>query len=294
MNVGFGDPSNEQRLTDAFTAATQVGFKLLLNFDYATGSGLWPLENVTALILRHRNSPAYFKHNGQPLVSTFEGAARASDWTTIKQQTGAFFMPSWTSLTPKESLAKGVADGLSNWEAWPAGGTEMYSSLDSTYQAELTLTKKLYIMPISPWFYANMPKYNKNWVWRGESVWFDRWNQVLYHRPSAVQIISWNDFGESHYIGPLDTNQYAAFAADHGGSPFNYADGVPHDGWRKFLPFLSDMYKQKTATITRETVVAWYRRTPAALSTCNTGGTTGNTAAKCKYCIQRYLLALVG
>jgi hypothetical protein len=23
-------------------------------------------------------------------------------------------------------------------------------------------------MPVSPWFYTNLPGYNKNWLWRGE------------------------------------------------------------------------------------------------------------------------------
>jgi hypothetical protein len=39
-------------------------------------------------------------------------------------------------------------------------------------------------------------------------------------KPEFVQIISWNDYGESHYIGPLDDRQYEAF--DIGMAPYNY------------------------------------------------------------------------
>ena len=37
----------------------------------------------------------------------------------------------------------------------------------------------------------------------------DRWTQLISaeHQPDYVEIITWNDFGESHYIGPLDDRQ---------------------------------------------------------------------------------------
>jgi hypothetical protein len=59
--------------------------------------------------------------------------------------------------------------------------------------------------PVSPWFYTNLPGYDKNWLWRGDSLWVDRWNQLIAgeFQPEFVQIISWNDYGESHYIGLL-------------------------------------------------------------------------------------------
>lgn len=57
-------------------------------------------------------------------------------------------------------------------------------------------------------------------------------------QPEFVEVISWNDYGESHYIGPLHDEEYDAF--DIGKGPFNYALQMPHDGWRLFLPFLID------------------------------------------------------
>jgi hypothetical protein len=96
----------------------------------------------------------------------------------------------------------------------------------------------------------------------------------LDHQPDYIQIISWNDFGESHYIGPLDERQYVAF--DIGKAPFNYVSGMPHDGWREFLPYLISLYKTGTASVTREGLVSWYRLNPNGA--CGDGGTTGNTA----------------
>lgn len=214
--------------------------------------------------------------DGKPLVSTFEGPASAPDWVGIKAETNCRFIPSYSSLGAKKAVATGVVDGLFSWAGWPSGPNSMDTDVDASYLN--FLGDKLYMMPVSPWFYTNMPGFGKNWLWRGDDLWFDRWGETWFLQPDYVQIISWNDFGESHYIGPLNSKQYGAFAPDRGNSPFNYALDMPHDGWRLFLPFAIDMYKQGTATITREGVVAWYKKNPG--SACGTGGTTGNTASQ--------------
>ncbi|KAL2129278.1 hypothetical protein VTI74DRAFT_7989 [Chaetomium olivicolor] len=56
-------------------------------------------------------------------------------------------------------------------------------------------------------------------------------------------IMSWNDFGESHHIGPLyvEGNSYEAFTV--GKTPFNYALDMPYNGWHELLPFTIDLYK---------------------------------------------------
>lgn len=131
-----------------------------------------------------------------------------------------------------------------------------------------------------------MPGYDKNWLWRGDDLWYDRWQQVHYLAPEFVEIISWNDYGESHYIGlsydvhnELADASYVAFGQGHGNSPYNYASGYDHSGWRAFLPFLIDVYKNNATTITEEGLVSWYRLNQAG-ACASDGGTTGNTASQ--------------
>lgn len=50
--------------------------------------------------------------------------------------------------------------------------------------------------------------YSKNWVFPGGSLIFDRWNQVLDKGFPMVEIVTWNDYGESHYVGPLKSPHY--------------------------------------------------------------------------------------
>lgn len=107
--------------------------------------------------------------------------------------------------------------------------------------------------PVSPWFYTNMPGFNKNWLWQGGTFWYERRNQLA----TLTQV------GKHAWPGKTYRN-----------SPFNYVQGHPHDGWRHMLPYMITMWKTGTAVVTEEVLTAWYRFTPAA--TCATGGTIGN------------------
>lgn len=109
-----------------------------------------------------------------------------------------------------------------------------------------------------------------------DNLWYARWQQILSVGPGFVEIISWNDYGESHYIGPLREHAMATFGV--GQAPYNYVTNMPHDGWRLFLPFLVDAYKFGTATIDKEGLTVWHRPQPAAA--VSSDGTTGNTASQ--------------
>ncbi|KAJ9367746.1 CAZyme family GH71 and CBM24 [Paecilomyces variotii] len=273
LNMAYDDPANMIALPKAFTAADSMGFKLFFSFDYA-GNGNWPESDVINLINQYSTRSSYYFYNGKPIVSTFEGSGRADDWPSIKSETGCFFIPSWSSLGAKPAVETGVVDGLFSWAGWPWGPEDMNTYIDASYIEYLVGLP--YMMPVSPWFYTNLPGYKKNWMWRGDDLWHDRWQEVLYVQPEFVEIVSWNDYGESHYIGPLYDKAMEAFTI--GKAPFNYATNMPHDGWRLTLPFWIDMYKKGTAEVTEEHIVAWYRLTPAAA--CDSGGTSGNTASQ--------------
>jgi len=272
------DTFNEiQSLNNAFAAADQLGFKLFFSFDYAA-SGPWDKRTVRDRLLGYRDRRSYYKYKGHPLASTFEGAESAEDWRDIKKWTDCFLVPDWSSLDPftAVSLAGGVADGLFGWKAWPYNAANMDTGEDEAYLEALRASGKPYMMPVSPWFYTNLPAWNKNFLWRGDSLWQDRWDQVNRLQPEWVQIISWNDYGESHYIGPIKPIA-TKLLREWGSAPYDYVEGMPHDGWRATLPFTIDMYKDRSAVITREALSFWYRPNPHG--SCSTAGTVGNNVA---------------
>ncbi|GKT50966.1 mutanase Pc12g07500 [Colletotrichum spaethianum] len=278
LNIAHGWKYNDQQISNAFAAAGAKGFKLFFSFDYAGGDVPWPMAEVKALIQKYGSSQAHFQYNGKPFVSTFEGPDNADDWKSIKADTGCFFIPDWSSLGagPAINAGDGVADGLFNWAAWPYGQRNMTTYIDASYNQ--LLGGKPYMMPVSPWFFTNLPGYSKNWLWKSGDLWYERWKQVVSmdFEPEFLEIISWNDYGESHYIGPLDNTQYEAFQV--GDAPYNYVKDMPHDGWREHLPYLIDLYKTGTASFTKESMVTWFRTSLS--DTCADGGTTGNTASQ--------------
>lgn len=269
-------PDMNDLLDDAFRIAEDMDFKLFFSLDYS-GDGHWPQDRVVDTLHRYANRTGYYTgSDGLPLVTTFEGSQAAGDWANIKKKAPCAFIPDWSSIKPDVAIGRAAVDGLMSWQAWPNGTSEMTTQYDKEYMD--ALKGKPYIMPVSPWFYANMVRLHKNWVWQGDDLWYTRWQQVLEMDPEYVEIISWNDYGESHYVGPIHENGMDVFR--YGESPFNYAKGMPHDGWRQFLPYIIDLYKNggKNANIDEEGIVAWYRLSPA--NACGAGKTTGNTEAQ--------------
>lgn len=169
LNIAYDDDVNDIALPLAFQAAEDLslGFKLFFSFDYA-GNGAWPKATVEALITKYASSSAYFNRGSQPLVSTFEGPGSMDDWPDIKASTNCFFIPDWSSLGAKHAVAPGIADGLFSWDAWPKGEQNMTTYPDASYHQ--FMGDLPYMMPVSPWFYTNLPGYNKNWLWRGDDL----------------------------------------------------------------------------------------------------------------------------
>ncbi|PYI03590.1 glycoside hydrolase [Aspergillus sclerotiicarbonarius CBS 121057] len=275
LDVGYGDSTTATQAALAFEAANNVSFKLFFSFDYDGGTGAWPQADIIDYLKEYGSNPAHYKYNGKPFVSTFEGPDYASDWKTIKSETNCFFVPDWSSLGAEGAYKAGgggIVDGLFSWGAWPSGPNDMTNSTDLTY-LDLDIP---YMMPASPWFYTNLAEYSKNWLWRGDSLWHDRWEMIWDLKPEWVEIITWNDYGESHYIGPI--REDALSLMEEGGAPINYIENMPHDGWRELLPFAIDTYVNGNATLINEGVVTWYRPNPS--EACGTGGTTGNTVSE--------------
>ncbi|KAI1323374.1 glycosyl hydrolase family 71-domain-containing protein [Xylariaceae sp. FL0255] len=284
LNIANGYEYNDLQIGNAFSTAESLfadyGFVVFFSFDYA-GNGSWAEGEVISLVNQYSGSEAYYHYNSQPFVSTFEGPGNADDWTNIKAQTGCFFVPDWSSAGADVAagLNGGIVDGLFSWAAWPYASSPMSTYIDASYS--LALGDKPYMMPVSPWFFTNLPGYDKNWLWNSADLWYDRWQQAIFYSkggypaPEWIEIITWNDFGESHYIGPLDDSQYELF--DIGKAPYNYVENMPHDGWGAQLYWLISQYKTGKAEGLGETLVAWWRTSYA--SSCTTD-TTGNTASQ--------------
>ncbi|KAK1752885.1 glycoside hydrolase [Echria macrotheca] len=275
LNIGAGDSFTIDSVRNAYNAAGQFGdFSLFLSFDFHAVGGEWNAASVSDMIRTFKDEPAQFKVDGKPLVSTFEGVPFLDEWRHVRDQVdgGVYLVPDWSSLGPQGVRdVVGAIDGHFSFDAWPKPGqNRMSSDLDTDYKQ--ALGGKTYMAGLSPYFYTNLEDYKKNWYSSSDRLWFDRWEQIVVNQPDLVQIISWNDFGESHYISDIRPNQVLDQAR-------RYVDGYPHSGFRGMLPYYIAAYKQGKADIALPAslgdgiVTAWYRRTPVDISGCSDGGT---------------------
>ena len=202
------------------------------------------------------------------MASTFEGTNNAGDWATIKSNTGAYFCPDYTSQKGNAGVFANADCGLS-WDVWPVGATDMTDDVDTAWQS--FLGNKAYMMGISPWFYSNLPSLSKTWTWRGNKLFNERWQAAQALQPQFVEIITWNDFGESHYIGPLNA------AEEYPGSG-SFVDNMPHDAYRIILPAYIDAYKGNNgSTQYKEDLVYAHKINPGAnQGSCSAGAVVGN------------------
>ncbi|KAB8342915.1 hypothetical protein FH972_022512 [Carpinus fangiana] len=262
LNIAIQDGYTGTSLDNYYAAAEQVpGFKLFISFDYAASTnGYFDPNSVTTYINNYAQKPAQYLVDGKPFASTFEGPNYVGDWTNIKDATNAFFVPDYTSVDPATAANYEQVDGLLTWDAWPNGPTDTPTS-DGAFSSALSSAGKTFMMSVSPWFYTNLP--GKNWLWRGDNLWHLRWQQVMQYKPQLIEILTWNDWGESHYIAPNPPHDdaYPSGAAD-------YNKPVVHSAWINDLPYYIGQYKNGGAAPAEGSytphLTFWYRLSPAS------------------------------
>lgn len=77
----------------------------------------------------------------------------------------------------------------------------------------------------------------RNWIYRSDdNLYASRWHQILdpAFDPDFVQIISWNDYGESHYIGPILGAQPGSEA---------WTRNRDHAAWREMTRYFVQEFK---------------------------------------------------
>ncbi|KAF4604919.1 hypothetical protein EYR40_003702 [Pleurotus pulmonarius] len=276
LNVGGGD-WQPLRVADAYSAAANSGtdFKLFLSLDMTSMSCA---SNGAAVALRHyitayASHPNQLLYDGRVLVSTFSGenchfgASNVNDgWqATIKDGVpGVFFLPSFF-VDPATFGQYPVADGFFNWNGgWPMGNYDVNFESDNHYLNNLG--GRTFMAAVSPWFFTHYGpgSFNKNWIYRSDDWLFARrWEDIISNRDQVdiAEVITWNDYGESHYIGPIEGAQPNSQA---------WVNGFDHQGWLDLNQYYIEAYKTGSyPSISRDRVFLWARLFPAAASTAD-------------------------
>lgn len=288
LNVGTDDFTNTQ-LAYAYESAANNDMKVFISFDFNWWSAADDATKVGETIANYSSYSSQLTVDGKVFASSFSGDGL--DVSAVKSAAGmdVFFAPNFSPDKSSDTDVD-VVDGALNWMGWDSNGDNKAPTphsnvtvVEGDVHYNTWLGQKSYIAPVSPWFsthYGIEVSYSKNFVFPSDLLWQDRWNQVLEKQPQFVEIITWNDYGESHYIGPLSSKHY-----DDGAS--KWVNDMPHDGFRDVArPYIA-AYKAGASSpddfITEDQIVYWYRphlSTAECDSTDNTkGGSSANNAS---------------
>ncbi|WVO19777.1 uncharacterized protein IAS62_001067 [Cryptococcus decagattii] len=232
LNMG-SDYWQPARIADAYSVAASTGFKLFLSLD------------MTVLSCSSSSDAA-------SLVSIVQNIF--SDITTFSSNT-------WM-------------DGELNWNSgWPMGTNDITVASDDAYMA--ALGSKEYMPAVSPFFYTHFgaSSWNKNWLYRSDDwLYCTRWEDIIAMRDNVkmTEILTWNDYGESSYIGPID-------GALPAGSE-TFVDGFTHTALYSLTYYYATAFKTGAyPTITADEIIMWARPHPhdATASSDSIGRPTG-------------------
>ncbi|KAF3158433.1 hypothetical protein TWF106_002602 [Orbilia oligospora] len=261
LNCASIDSYTPTQLANAYEAAKQVGFKVFISFDFAYWNN-GQAGMITDYVRLYADHPAQALYDGGAIVSTFVGDS--FNWQQVKNGVSHKVAAMPMFQDPAGVTGRTDVDGAFSWLAWPTYGGNSIAPLPMTTIWDdkfiTNLAGKPYMMPVSPWFSTHFN--SKNWVFVCEHLITERWKQVLQLNPALIEIITWNDYGESHYIGPWEPNH-----TDDGSA--KWADGMPHDGWRIITKAYIEAYKAglSAPSVSEDSLVYWYRPHPKA-ATC--------------------------
>ncbi|KAI9712085.1 MAG: hypothetical protein M1820_001794 [Bogoriella megaspora] len=291
------------RINNAYDAAETQDFKLFLSFDMSYGMGTgncptnaaWTEKYMASVVANHSSSSAAYKWNGDDLVTTYAGDdygnAFFQDLKTQLKASGvsAAVAPAFTQMAyaaqnedPEEQINDwattfGALDGFFNWQSWPLNvAKNSTAAVDVALQSALKGAGKTgpYIMGISPWQFKDLNDGNKmdSWVMYSDYLFNDRWSAAVNTvHPDIIEIQTWNDWGESHYIRDQPANWESGPASAQLGDMEAYVNNTSHSPWRIITNYYATWYKTGSPPpISEDQVVYWYRRHPKTAS-CSGG-----------------------
>jgi hypothetical protein len=262
LNIGV-DPYTDTQLGYAYDSAAANGMNVFISFDFNWWNPASDAAKVGQMIAKYGAKPAQLVVDGKVFASSFAGDGL--DVATMRASAGVdvFFAP---NFHPESTPDPKDIDAALNWMGWDSNGNNKAPNgagnvtvADGDDKYVKWLGNKPYVAPVSAWFSTHFGpevSYSKNWVFPGDTLWYNRWHEILSLQPRFLEIITWNDYGESHYIGPLSSTHY-----DDGNS--KWVNDMPHDGWLEMAkPFIAAYKAGSTSVadhITDDQLVYWHR-----------------------------------
>ncbi|KAJ7078492.1 glycosyl hydrolase family 71-domain-containing protein, partial [Mycena epipterygia] len=286
LNIG-NDEWQKKQIHKAFEAVQSFNFNLFLSFDMGSipCSSVADAPLLQDFITQFQDSASYQRINDLPLVSAFSGqeckfGQKNTDdaWNyAIKgvPSKPVYFIPAFFvdpskfpavmdggfNMSARSQSFQSMANKSLQWNAtWPTGDYDVnFARLTPIGSATSVVA---HTWPESPPGSSHTIRLKRTTrtsstfatigCSQGAGSWIANRDKV-----DIVQFITWNDFGESHHVGPLlqDDSQPNSEA---------WVNGFDHQGWLDLFAYHIQAFKTGVyPTITRDRIFLWARLYPA-------------------------------
>lgn len=268
-NANF--PQLDGFLENFYTTAAKMNFKLFTSIDTTSVTSAPMAANLTQTYVNH---PAQLKIDNKALLSSFSNNPPALDWQTDvldKATSPVLFIAGSLSTTAADVPPQNAPFGQFTWihpdstpSSGPVGGQISEASIDADFAAHRTQDKP-WMAGIAPWFFRRLAP-DQNWLHAQDSfIWAARWENLLKLKPDYIEIVTWNDYGESSYIGPADPRPADVIASD-----VDYYSSMGHTAFLKMTKIFIKAFKAGQTIVTvdpvDEDIFMMYRTQPALVN----------------------------
>ncbi|KAL8669454.1 MAG: hypothetical protein Q9168_005960 [Polycauliona sp. 1 TL-2023] len=241
-----------------YSTAEAQNFHLFISIDTTS---VTDKNMIIDLANTYANSPAQFKIGGDMVLSSFQTDPPAWNWQTdvvAKIKTPVLLLPGTLSDDASALFSNNMAGaGPFTWVHPDATAAKEHST-DVALAAQRDRTKKLWMAGIAPWFFVHLNA-DKNWAQaQDDQIFIDRWTSLLTLKPNFIEMVTWNDWSESSYIGPA--------TGSSSGSDVYWAS-ADHTALRAINTVFTKAFKAGKTSVAVEAadegVYMFYRRQPA-------------------------------
>ncbi|KAJ9093587.1 hypothetical protein QFC20_007097 [Naganishia adeliensis] len=297
LNFGL-DYWQPARIADAYAVAAELGstFKLFLSPDMdviecVSANNLGLIQNY---ISSYSNHSAAARYGGKTLLSSFAGqncrfgqSSMNAGWQLAMggHRDSTYFIPAWTQ-DPSQFGGYDM-DGFVNWDAgWPKSTGDIDLTADKAAMSAIGSSRRL-VAAVSPIFFTHFSW--KNWLYRSDDFMMSqKLEQLLCIRNQLdqIEIISWNDYGEAHYVRDIGGDQPPESKL--------YTLGIPHTDILPLIKYYATAWKTGAyPKITKDQVFVMARPHPAMATATgdSIGAPTGRDRTQDNFYAQVHLTA---
>ena len=258
------EPHYMRRAKLIYEAAEKLGtgFQLFFSADGPPSEA-----EVVDMVKTYASHPNQLRWQGRAVLSTFGGskaAWREKVFAPLKEAgIEVFFVPFFypepvTELPGDAAVAKHVqrwadlADGLFFFGA--AGQPKELAACNTSYAKHLKAAGKLCMAGYTPHYWGMKQPDRRYYETLGGEGTEIQWAAIIQAQPEWVEIVTWNDWGESSYVAPVeDPAQWAPFLT----RGFHRS----HAGYLELSKYFIEWYKTGSQPPVRQETLFWFCRT---------------------------------